>query len=78
MNPILYTVIMTILWIANLLNDSGLGQVYQTTQKFRLLIIFIFLLIVIFKFAKNKKIILQKKICLFLEECFLFLLVFHI
>lgn len=61
MNPILYTVIMTILWIANLLNDSGLGQVYQTTQKFRLLIIFIFLLIVIFKFAKNKKIILQKK-----------------
>ena len=32
MNPILYTVIMTILWIANLLNDSGLGQVYHPSK----------------------------------------------
>ena len=38
MKSIMYTLLMTILWILNLFNGTGLGMVYQTTEKTRSLI----------------------------------------
>lgn len=47
MNPILYTIIMVALWLVNLFNGTGLGQVYQTTEKARLVIYIVFIITVV-------------------------------
>lgn len=65
MNSILYTSIMVLLWILNLLNDSGLGQTYQTTAKMRMLIMAIFLLVVIVENRKHKSQIRRNDIIIF-------------
>lgn len=49
MNSIIYTAIMTVLWILNLFNDSGFGQAYQTTERARIVIILLFLILIIFE-----------------------------
>lgn len=53
MNSILYTGIMAVLWILNLLNDSGLGQAYQTTEKARIIIVVCFLALIMFGNKSN-------------------------
>lgn len=55
MNSILYTGIMVVLWILNLFNGTGLGSAFQTTERARLLIYLIFLIIVITNAKKNIK-----------------------
>lgn len=39
MNSIVYTIIMVALWVLNLFNDSGLGHIYQTTERARTIIV---------------------------------------
>lgn len=53
MNSIIYTMIMAVLWAVNLFNDSGLGQIYQTTEKARSIIFVVFIIIVILSFRKR-------------------------
>lgn len=57
MNSIIYTVIMVVLWILNLFNGTGLGSAFQTTERARLLIYFIFFIIVITNARRNIKLI---------------------
>ena len=45
MSSIIYTIIMAVLWAVNLFNDSGLGQIYQTTEKARSVIFVVFIII---------------------------------
>ena len=49
MNSLIYTAIMTMLWILNLFNDSGFGQAYQTTERARTVIVLLFLILIIFE-----------------------------
>lgn len=53
MNSIIYTIIMAVLWAVNLFNDSGLGQIYQTTEKARSVIFVVFIIIVILSFRER-------------------------
>lgn len=53
MKSIVYTVFMIVLWIVNLFNDSGLGQMYQTTEKARSVIFAVFIVIVILSFRNG-------------------------
>ena len=53
MNSILYTTIMVILWIVNLFNGTGLGEAYQTTERARVIIYIIFVIIVLVNYKKN-------------------------
>lgn len=55
MSSIIYTVIMVVLWILNLFNGTGLGSAFQTTERARLLIYFIFSIIVITNARRNIK-----------------------
>lgn len=52
MNGILYTIIMVGLWIANLFNGTGLGVAYQTTEKLRIII---FLLCIVIFLVSSKR-----------------------
>ena len=45
MNGILYTIMMVGLWIVNLFNGTGLGVSYQTTEKLRVIIFLLCILI---------------------------------
>lgn len=54
MNSIIYTAIMTVLWILNLFNDSGFGQAYQTTERARIVIILLFFILIIFECKKMR------------------------
>lgn len=54
MNVIIYAVIMSALWIVNLLNDTGLGAAYGTTQKARVVIYVIFAILCLLNFVKNR------------------------
>ena len=53
MSSIIYTIIMAVLWAVNLFNDSGLGQIYQTTEKARSVIFVVFIIIVILSFRER-------------------------
>lgn len=53
MNSILYTIIMSGLWILNLFNDSGLGQAYQTTEKARGIILTVFIIFIAFEYRNR-------------------------
>ncbi len=45
---------MVVLWLVNLFNDTGLGTVYQTTQKARMVIFFILAVAILLKSYKQK------------------------
>lgn len=49
MKSIMYTLLMIVLWILNLFNGTGLGMVYQTTEKTRSLIYIAVILIILMK-----------------------------
>lgn len=53
MNSIIYTLVMAVLWIINLFNDSGLGQVYQTTEKARSVIFIVFVIMILLSCRKR-------------------------
>ena len=40
---------MTVLWVLNLFNDSGFGQAHQTTERARIIIVLLFLILIIFE-----------------------------
>ena len=50
----MYTLLMTILWILNLFNGTGLGMVYKTTEKTRSLNYIEAIYIIIIKSRKHK------------------------
>lgn len=54
MNSFLYTFIMIGLWIVNLFNDTGLGAVYHTTERARIIIYVVFIFIAIWNFIHNR------------------------
>lgn len=60
MNSIIYTVIMAVLWILNLFNDTGLGQAYRTTEKARIVVILLFVIVIIFR-CKGRQFLVDKR-----------------
>ena len=48
MNSIVYTIIMVALWVLNLFNDSGLGHIYQTTERARTIIVLLFIIVIMY------------------------------
>ena len=78
MNSILYTTIMVILWIVNLFNGTGLGEAYQTTERARVIIYIIFVIIVLVNYKKKhcyvkrqNLIILGSMSCLFIFDSYI-------
>lgn len=65
MNDILYTVIMAGLWIANLFNGTGLGAAYQTTEKLRLIIFVLCIVIFLVGFKRGQKHIVKRDFIIF-------------
>lgn len=61
MNSIIYTAIMTVLWILNLFNDSGFGQAYQTTERARIVIVLLFFILIIFECKQKSNHLLISK-----------------
>lgn len=59
-NSILYMIIMSILWILNLFNGTGIGQTYQTTEKARVIILMVFIIMVIYE-CKSRHFWIDKK-----------------
>lgn len=65
MNSIIYTIVMTILWLFNLFNGTGLGMAYQTTERARLIIYLVFLAIVLKKYKHHQLWVERKDIYIF-------------
>ena len=60
MNSIVYTIIMVALWVLNLFNDSGLGHIYQTTERARTIIVLLFIIVIMFQ-CKEKQFWVEKR-----------------
>ena len=74
MNDILYTIIMAGLWIANLFNGTGLGAAYQTTEKLRLIIFLLCIVIFLISSKKGQEYIVKRDFLIF--SCMLCVFVF--
>lgn len=60
MNSIIYTIIMSGLWVLNLFNGSGLGQTFQTTERARGITIIIFIIMIIYD-CRNQHLWIEKR-----------------
>lgn len=65
MNSILYTIIMSGLWILNLFNGSGLGQAYRTTEKARIVILIVFIVVIIIRCKERHFLMYRRNLFMF-------------
>lgn len=72
MNSVLYMIIMTILWIANLFNGTGLGEVYQTTERLRIIIYIVFVFMAVISYKKGQHYINKRYFTVFFGLFFVF------
>lgn len=75
MKSIMYTLLMTILWILNLFNGTGLGMVYQTTEKTRSLIYIAAIFIIIMKCREHHLWVDKQDFIIFGGMAFIFIAV---
>lgn len=75
MNSILYTVIMTALWILNLFNDSGFGQAYQTTEKAMAIVTVLFLVMIVIDCKRNNFLASKRDLVIFGGMSFIMIVV---
>ena len=75
MKSIMYTLLMTILWILNLFNGTGLGMVYQTTEKTRSLIYIAVILIILMKCREHHLWVDKQDFIIFGGMAFIFIAV---
>lgn len=62
MTSIFYTGIMILLWVINLFNGTGLGEVYRTTEYAKALVILgAVIIIIIIKYSRNHQILIMKR-----------------
>lgn len=62
MSSILYVVLMVAIWAVNLLNGTGLGNTYQTTEYAKIVVYFITIIIVILEIRKIRGLYVEKDI----------------
>ena len=54
MSSVIYVIIMMTLWVINLLNSTGLGQEYHTTERARIIVYIITVIVVAVKYSHNR------------------------
>jgi len=75
MKSIMYTLLMIVLWILNLFNGTGLGMVYQTTEKTRSLIYIAVILIILMKCREHHLWVDKQDFIIFGGMAFIFIAV---
>lgn len=65
MNNVIYVTTMVVLWIVNLFNGTGLGQVYQTTEKARIIVDIIFIITIIFNYKRQNRYVNRQDFIIF-------------
>ena len=75
MKSIMYILLMIVLWILNLFNGTGLGMVYQTTEKTRSLIYIAVILIILMKCREHHLWVDKQDFIIFGGMAFIFIAV---
>lgn len=78
MNSILYAIIMAILWIVNLLNDTGLGKAYQITELVRIIIYLVCIVLVVFGCKRHRFLVDKRNFVIFGGMVFVFVIISYI
>lgn len=75
MNPVLYTIVMSLLWILNLFNGTGLGMAFQTTEHARMIICIVFIVIILFEWTERRFWVDKQEFIIFGGMIFVFIVV---